>query len=166
MKTSLITFIVVSVVIFACTKTDMQQPVAGGVNSSETDLSIQAKSRTALITAHTWMYQGYYFHYIDQAHKGDPQYIRGSSNNLVPLDNTRITFKTNGTFLDTDGEFNYPGTWQFTDAADTAFVMVYSFGTNNKNSIITLNNKKLSYKHPIGSYSHNNFAYSELAPAQ
>ena len=166
MKTSLITFIVVSVVILACTKTDMQQPVTGGTNSSETDLSLQAKSRTALITAHTWMYQGYYFHYIDQAHKGDPQYIRGSSNNLVPLDDTRITYKKDGTFLETDGGYDYPGTWQFTDNADTAFKMVYNFGTNNSNSIITLNNKKLSYKHTIGSYSHNNFAYSELVPAQ
>ena len=162
MKTALVIFIAVSLLIFACTKTNLQQPV--NANSSEADLLL-AKSRTALITAHTWMYKGYYFHYIDQAHKGDAQYVRGSSNNLVPLDDTRITFRKNGSFLETDGGYNYPGTWQFTDNADTAFVMVYSYGTN-KNSIITLNNKKLSYKHPIGSYSHNNFAYSELIPAQ
>ncbi len=165
MKTSLVIFITISMVIFACTKTDMQQPLTGNANSSENDLLLQAKSKTALITAHTWMYQGYYFHYIDQAHKGDPQYVRGSSNNLVALDDTRITFKNNGTFLEKDGGYDYPGTWQFTDKADTAFVMVYSFGTN-KNSIITLNNQKLSYKHAIGSYSHNNFAYSELITAK
>ncbi len=164
MKTSLVTFIVISLFIFACTKTDVQQPLAGNTNSSETDLLFQSKSRTTLITAHTWMYEGYYFHYIDQAHKGDPQYVRGSNNNIVALDDTRITFKKNGTFLETEGGYNYPGTWQFTDEKDTALVMAYSFGTN-KNSIITLNNKKLSYKHPIGSYSHNNFAYSELIPA-
>jgi hypothetical protein len=165
MKTLLVSFIAISMVLFACTKTGIQQPVTGSKNASQTDLSLQATNRTALITEHTWMYQGYYFHYIDQKHKGDPQYVRGSHNNLVALDGTRITFKTNGSFLETDGGYNYPGTWQFTDNADTAFVMAYSFGTN-KNSIITLNNKKLSYKHPIGSYSHNNFAYSELIPAQ
>ena len=166
MKKSLVTFIVMCLVISACTKTDVQQPVNGSTNSSETNLSLKAKTSNALITGHTWMYQAYYFHYIDQAHKGDAQYIRGSSNNLVPLDGTRITYKTDGTFLETDGGYNYPGTWQFTNNADTAFKMVYNFGTNNSNSIITLNNKKLSYKHPIGSYSHNNFAYSELIPAQ
>lgn len=164
MKTSLATFIIISLVIFACTKTDMQQPATGNTNASETDLLLRTKSRTTLITAHTWMYKGYYFHYIDQAHKGDPQYIRGSSSNIIDLDGTRITFRKNGTFLETENGYNYPGTWQFTDNADTAFIMVYSWGTN-KNSIITLNDKKLSYKHPIGSYSHNNFAYSELIPA-
>ncbi len=162
MKTLLVTFIMVTLA-FACTKTDMQQPVTGTTNSSETDL-LRAKNRTGLITAHTWMYQGYYFHYIDQAHKGDPQYVRGSSNNLVALDDTRITFKKNGTFLEKDGGYDYPGTWQFTDNADTAFITVYSFGMN-RNSIIALNKNKFSYKHPIGSYSHNNFAYSELIPA-
>jgi hypothetical protein len=161
MKTSIVSLIVICVMISACTKTEVQQPVTGNTNVSETDL---VKTRTALITAHTWMYQGYYFHYIDQAHKGDPQYVRGSSNNLVDLDGTRIKFRKNGTFLETENGYNYPGTWQFTDNADTAFVMVYSWGTN-KNSVITLNNRKLSYKHPIGSYSHNNFAYSEFIPA-
>jgi LPXTG-site transpeptidase (sortase) family protein len=165
MKTSLVISIVISTIIFSCTKTDVQQPVNGNINASETDLSVQA-SRTAVITGHTWMYQAYYFHYIDQAHKGDAQYIRGSSNNLVPLDGTRITYKTNGTFLETDQGYNYPGTWQFTDNADTAFKMVYNYGTTDNNSIITLNNNTLSYKHPIGSYTHNNFAYSELIPAQ
>lgn len=165
MKKTLVTFIVISLAIFACTKTGVQQPATGGTNSSETDLSLLVRSRTALITAHTWMYQGYYFHYIDQKHKGDPQYVRGSSNNLVALDDTRITFKKNGTFLETENGYKYPGTWHFTDNADTAFVMAYSFATHT-NSIITLSNKKLNYKHPIGSYSHNNFAYSELIPAQ
>lgn len=165
MKTSFIGFIIISITIFACTKTSMQQPAANNANASETDLLLQAKSRTTLITAHTWMYQGYYFHYIDQMHKGDPQYMRGSSNNIINLDDDRITFKKNGSFLETEGGYNYPGTWQFTDNADTAFVMTYSWGAN-KNSIITLNNKKLNYKHSIGSYSHNNFAYSELIPAQ
>jgi hypothetical protein len=122
MKASIVTFIILSFVIFACTKTDMQPPVTGGTSSSETDLLLQVKSSTALITGHTWMYKGYYFHYINQAHKGDPQYVRGSSNNLVALDDTRITFKKNGTFLETDGGYNYPGTWQFTNNADTAFV--------------------------------------------
>jgi hypothetical protein len=164
MKTALVSFIVISLVIFACTKTGIQQPVTGSTNASETDLLL-AKSRTALIIAHTWMYQGYYFHYIDQKHKGDPQYVRGSNNNIIDLDDDRITFEKNGSFLETEGGYNYPGTWQFTDNADTAFTMAYSWGTN-RNSIITLNNKKLSYKHPIGSYSHNNFAYSELITAQ
>jgi hypothetical protein len=165
MKTLLISFIVISLVIFSCTKTGMQPPVTNSTSASETDLSLQAKSRTTLITAHTWMYKGYYFHYIDQTHKGEPQYVRGSNNNVINLDDTRIKFRKNGTFLETDGGYDYPGTWQFTDNADTAFTMTYSWGTN-RNSIITLNNNKLSYKHAIGSYSHGNFAYSEFIPAQ
>lgn len=111
------------------------------------------------------MYKSYYLHYIDQAHKGDAQYIRGSNNNLIDLDDTHFTFRKNGTFLELENGYRYPGTWQFTDAADTVLVMNYSYGTN-VNTILTFNANHLYYKKPIGSYSHNNFSYTELVTAQ
>ncbi len=151
--------------LFACTKTNVQAPAATAALSPETNLSAPQKSRTALLTAHPWMYQGYYFHYTDQQHKGDPEYVRGSSTNILDLDDTRFNFRKNGTFLEISGGYRYPGTWQFTNAADTVLVMAYSYGTN-VNTIVTLTSNQLYYTKPIGSYSHNNFAYTELITAQ
>jgi len=143
----------------------MQAPAAvNTISASEVNSSAMALSKINALTAHPWMYQGYYFRYIDQQHKGDPQYVRGSNNNIINLDDTRFTYKKNGTFIELDGGYTYPGTWKFTDAADTVLVLNYSWGTN-VNTIIALNSNHLKYKEPIGSYSHNNFAYSELIPA-
>ncbi len=168
MKILLTVFISAVILLSACTKTSLHSTAAHNpASSSEIDLDNQVKTRTALLTAHIWMYQGYYFHYIDQAHKGDPQYVRGNSSNLVQLDETRITYKKNGTFLEIDGKYQYPGTWKFTDNADTLFTMVYENSlVTDKNTIVKLTGKMLNYTRPIGSYSHNNFAYSELVSAQ
>jgi len=155
-----------SLFLFACNKSDVQAP--GAINtslSSEAISSALVSSKITALTAHPWMYQGYYFQYIDLQHKGDPQYVRGSNNNIINLDDTRITYRKNGTFLEVDGGYNYPGTWKFTDAADTSLVMAYSWGTD-VNTVITLNNNHLNYKKSIGRYSHGNFAFSELITAQ
>lgn len=165
MKT-LFVFFAAIILIAACTKSDFQSPANNSVSASETALATQVQNRSALITAHTWMYKSFYFHYTDQSHKGDPQYVRGSSNNLVPLDDTRITFKSNGTFLETENGYSYPGIWQFTNSADTTFKMVFNYGTTDVNTIVKLNNTQLNYTMPIGSYSHHNFAYTELITAK
>src|SRR3954452_8086282 len=128
-----------SLFLLACNKSNLQAPVAANATSSlEVPSSALTISQASVLTAHPWMYQGFYFHYLDQQHKGDPQYVRGSSSNIINLDATRITYKTNGTFMELDGGFTYPGTWKFTNAADTVLVMAYDFGTD-VNSIITLN---------------------------
>jgi opacity protein-like surface antigen len=166
MKKLLVIVTATTLFLSACNKKDVQQPAAvNATPSSEATLSAKATSKTAALTAHSWMYQGYYFHYIDQQHKGDAQYVRGSNNNIINLDDTRIAYKSNGTFLELDGGFKYPGTWKFTDAADTALSMAYSWGTD-VNTIITLNNNHLNFDKSIGRYSHGNFAYTELIPAQ
>ena len=159
--------IIGSLFLLSCNKSDLQTPAAVNTTSSSEAASSSAlvTSPTTVLTAHSWMYQGFYFHYLDQQHKGDPQYVRGSSNNILNLDATRITYKTNGTFMELDGGFTYPGTWKFTDAADTALSMTYSWGTD-VNSIITLNSNHLNYKKSIGHYSHGNFAYTELITAK
>jgi hypothetical protein len=158
--------IIGSLFVLACNKSDLQSPTMTNTSlSSQTASSALVTSPTTLLTAHSWMYQGFYFHYLDQQHKGDPQYVRGATNNILNLDGTRITYKTNGTFVELDGGFTYPGTWKFTNAADTALSMAYSWGTD-VNSIITLNTNQLSYKKAIGHYSHGNFAYTELIPAK
>ena len=155
-----------SLFLLSCNKSDLKSPAALNTKpSSEAISSEQVINKTNVLTAHPWMYQGFYFHYIDQQHKGDPQYVGGSSNNILNLDGTRITYKTNGTFVELDGGFTYPGTWKFTDAADTALSMAYSWGTD-VNSIITLKSSHLNYKKSIGHYSHGNFAYTELIPAK
>ncbi len=166
MKKLFASAIIGSLFLLACNKDNLQAPAAlNTTSSSEVTSSAQALSPASVLTAHPWMYQGFYFHYLDQQHKGDPQYVRGSSNNILNLDGTRITYKTNGTFVELDGGFTYPGTWKFTDAADTALSMAYTWGTD-VNSVISLNVNQLSYKKSIGHYSHGNFAYTELIPAR
>jgi hypothetical protein len=155
-----------SLFLYACNKSDVQAPASANTTaSSEATSSVLASSKITALTAHPWMYQGYYFQYIDQQHKGTPQYIRGSNSNIINLDDTRITYRKNGTFLEMDGGFDYPGTWKFTDAADTSLVMAYSWGTD-VNTVITLNTNHLNYKKSIGRYSHGNFAFSGLITAQ
>jgi hypothetical protein len=154
-----------SLFLLACNKPDFHAPAAV-TTLPEAASSALATSPTTVLTAHPWMYQGFYLHYIDQQHKGDPQYIRGGSNNIINLDATRITYKTDGTFVERDGVNTFPGTWQFTNAADSVLVMNYSYGTDVY-TVVTLNSTHLNYTKLIPiSYRHNNLTYSELVPAQ
>ena len=164
-KFLLIAIVGIIIILAGCTKTVPQSPEAATtVPGSGTAVADDARTRPNILTAHPWMYRGFYLHYIDQAHKGDPQYVRGSSSNIIDLDGTWITYKKNGTFLETENGYEYPGTWNYTNSADTVLVMAFSYGTD-VNTIITINNNNLNYKMPIGSYSHNNFAYTELMSA-
>jgi hypothetical protein len=85
------------------------------VSTSSQDDATVVKTRSNILVSHPWMYQGFYFHYVDKQHKGDPEYVRGASNNDINLDETRFTFRSNGTFVELDGGYRYPGTWNFTD---------------------------------------------------
>ena len=155
-----------SLFILSCNKSDLQSPAAvNNTPSSEAISSAQVINKTNVLTAHPWMYQGFYLHYVDQQHKGDPQYVRGGSNNIINLDDSHITYKKDGTFVELDGATIFPGTWKFTNAADTVLVMAYSYGTDVF-TIVTLNSNHLNYKRPAGGYRPNNFAYTELVPAQ
>lgn len=158
MKTLLIACAVL-IIFAACTKNDIK-PESSAVTSNSEDFSV--KTRSAFLIAHPWKYKGFYFHYIDQQHKGDPQYERGTPNNLVDLDATRFIFRKNGTFVEHDGGYTYPGTWKFTDNTASLLVLDFTYWKDN-DSILVLSDKHWNYTQPMGYHSK---SYSELIPAQ
>jgi len=160
MKT-LVYFLCAGIILTSCTKTDIA-PVKNSVSSANEDDASILKVRSALLTAHPWMYQGFYFHYVDNNNKGDVQYERGSTHNIIDLDATRYFFRSNGTFVEFDGGYRYPGTWHFTDRTATVLVLNYNFWTNDC-TIITFTNNHLTYTEPMG-YGAKSF--TELIPAR
>ncbi|MBV9961690.1 MAG: hypothetical protein JO072_05530 [Parafilimonas sp.] len=106
---------------------------------------------------------GLVFPNIDQQHKGDPQYIRGASNNLVDLNINRYRFKKNGTYVETQGKYNFPGTWYFTDSTATLFVLKHDDGITDNDILIFVDNAHFNY---ITFTHYHNTIYSELIPAQ
>lgn len=160
MKT-LFYFLCIGIILTSCTKTDVA-PAKNSVSSSnESDASV-LRIRSALLTAHPWMYQGFYFHYVDNNNKGDVQYERGGTHNIINLDATRFLFRSNGTFIELDGGYRYPGNWHFTDKTATVLVMNYTNWTDDC-TIITFTNNHLNYTQPMG---YGDKSFTELIPAK
>lgn len=159
MKTLLVMCAVIGL-FAACSKTEIKPGTNVFSSSSEDNLSI-VKKRSTFLVSHPWIYQGLYFHYIDQQHKGDPQYVRGASNNVIDLDDTKYIFKKNGTFVEYDGGYTYPGTWNFSDKTASLLILDYQYWKDN-DSILVLNNSRCNYTAPIGYHSK---SYTELIPA-
>lgn len=150
----------VSVLFFsACQKTEVRP---ASVSSSTQDDATVVKTRSAILTSHQWMYKGFYFHYVSKQQKGDPEYIRGANNNAINLDETRFTFRSNGTFVELDGGYRYPGTWEFTDNTATVMNMHYSWGTDECTFTVFSSNR-ISFTQPMG---YNSLSFTELIPAQ
>lgn len=146
----------------ACTKNGVKPGAA--VSASSEDMSV-IKTRSANLVSHPWKYNAYYIFYHDQQHKGDPQYIRGNSNNIIDMNLWKFIFRKNGTFVELrDDGGPDPGTWHFTDNTASLLVLEYSHVTNN-DSILILNNNHLNYTQPAG-YQNMSKNYSELIPAQ
>jgi hypothetical protein len=144
----------------ACTKKELS-PSSNSISSSaENNLSI-SRARSALLASQPWIYKSLYFHYIDQNQKGDPQYVRGASNNILDLDETKYTFKKNGTFVELDGGYAYPGTWKFSDSTASLLLLDFTYW-NEKHSILILNKNLLSYTQ-THNYTRKN--YTELVAA-
>jgi hypothetical protein len=81
------------------------------------------------LTAHTWEYIKYYTGYVNQTNPGQLVFTRGSLNNTVNLDQNRVTFNKNGTVNEIDQNGNYvPGTWSFTNAAQTEYRVTNMYG--------------------------------------
>ena len=150
------------VVVFfaACTKTDIN-PGTRIISASSQDLA-SVKKRSAFLLSHQWVYNGFYFHYVNQKHKGNPQYVRGASNNILNLDNTEFTFSNNGTFVEVDGGYTYPGKWWFSDSTASLLVMDYQYWTD-RDSIRILNDLQFNYTQPLG---YHDKTYTELIPPQ
>ncbi|HEY2726493.1 MAG TPA: hypothetical protein VGI61_04935, partial [Parafilimonas sp.] len=160
MKFKAILCMAIIVVLAACTKTNVK-PETNAISASSTDNSI-VKTRSAYLTAHPWRYQGFYFHYVDQQHKGDPQYVRGAGNNILNLDATKYLFKKNGSFVEFDGGYTYPGTWKFTDNTASLLILDYTYWKDN-DSVLVLNNTACNYTEPMG---YHDKSYTELIPLQ
>jgi hypothetical protein len=152
--------LIIGVVIFSsCQKTQVK-PSSTSTNSQENATVV--KTRSAILVSHPWMYQGFYFHYVDKQHKGDPEYVRGAKNNAIDLDATRFTFRSNGTFVELDGGYRYPGTWNFTDNTATVMVMHYSWGDDDC-TFVNFSSNHLNFTQPMG---YNSLSFTELIPAQ
>lgn len=144
---------------FACTKENSTFQQTG---TTSADKSSSEKSRSALLTAHDWMYQGLYFHYVSKSNKGDVQYERGGSSNIIDLDNTVFHFKANGNFVEYENGNTYPGTWTFTNSADTTLILDYTYWKDAA-AIINFSKERLNFTEPMGYKSK---SYTELLPAE
>lgn len=90
------------------------------------------------LTAHTWEYVKYYTNYVNSTDTGVLVYQRGSSSNIINLDQNRVTFNKNGTVDEIDQNGNYvPGTWRFLNAQQTAYQVTNVYGAQ-ANTIINL----------------------------
>jgi hypothetical protein len=147
----------------ACTKADIQ-PSAESSPVASQDVSANAKANN-ILTSHSWMYNAFYMHYIDKNHKGDPLYVRGASNNQDEILATdRFTFKTDHSFVQTEGDYTYRGTWRFSDKVPTVLFMKYDWGTD-EDSIVNFNSNRLNFTQSFG-YHDEDKSYTELIPAQ
>jgi hypothetical protein len=156
----LLTLFAAMMLITACTKTEIN-PGTGILSANSEANATVVKARSAFLVSHPWMYRSYYFHYADQQHKGDPQYVRGASNNILDLDSTLYIFKKNGTFVEYDGGYKYPGTWKFSDNTASLLILDYKYWVDN-DSILVLNKNLCNYTQPLG---YHDKTYTELIPA-
>jgi hypothetical protein len=160
MKTLLFLFCAYAICLSACTKSDIQPSTNAVSTVSEENASI-LRMRSAMLLAHPWMYQEFDFHYIDQHHRGDIQYLRGGSQNVINLDDTRFIFRKDGTFKEYDGGYIYPGKWRFSDNTATLLILNFQNWTDD-DSILVLNNNHLKYTQPMG---YHDKSYTELITA-
>ena len=160
MKTKTLLFF--ACVVLGCTKTDVNP--SQELSATQNDFST-ARSASVILTSHPWMYNAFYMHYIDKNHKGDALYVRGASNNQDEILATdRFTFKPNNRFVQTEGDYVYKGTWQFSDSIPTVLFMKYSWGTD-EDSIVRFDINHLNFTQSFG-YHDEDKSYTELIPAQ
>ena len=158
MKTKLYLSIFFAVILLSCSKEDTK-PV-NAISSDESLSNATAKTRSELLTAHPWVYKDLYFHYVDYNSKGDPQYSRGATGNILNLNSTIFYFKTNGSLVEYDGGYRYPGTWSFTNSADTVLTMDFTYWKDVA-TIVKFDKIHLDYTQPLGYKSK---TYTELIP--
>jgi hypothetical protein len=149
------------IILAACNKTSVTPQTSVASTGSE-DLTI-VKTRSLYLVSHPWKYNGFYFNYIDQQHKGDPQYVRGASHNLLDLDATTFFFRKNGSFVELDQGNRLTGTWKFSDSKASVLIVVYDNHLTDNDTILVLNQNHWKYTRRI--YDGNK-SYSELVPAE
>jgi hypothetical protein len=110
-----------AIAIASCQKSSVAPSSAK--SSGVSDASAALSRNTKLLCANTWMYYKYYVGYVDSTNKGTLEYKRGRTNNEIVLDNTRVTYYTDGSATQIDEYGNViPCTWHFTNADQTQMV--------------------------------------------
>jgi hypothetical protein len=149
MKTVLITALFCFIIIASCTKTDMSPTT--NIVSDESQENATIKQLTNILTAHPWMYQEYYSHYVDEQHKGQRFYDRDSTDNFDQFyKNTVYTFHKNHTFVeyvkyDANTAYNYYGKWQLSDNKPTYLTLNFQSISDEKDSVTLFDNTHLNY---------------------
>lgn len=133
----------IALVIASCQKSSVA-PSSNSMNASSQNDAISAKSRTQLLTQHTWIYYKYYVDYIDSSNKGTLAYQRGRHNNSINLDYDFVKYHADGTFDEQVNHTHITGTWYFQDSSQTVMVVTSYLGTTVA-TILQLNNKAFSY---------------------
>lgn len=136
--------LVVAFFITSCQKTQIA-PSNDLVTANSQDESV-TRDRTALLCAHTWMYNRYYTGYVDPNNLGTLVYKRGGSNNSLDLDNDFVTYYPDGTGDEDANGIHIPNTWYFADAAQTIIVVTNSTGTYTTN-ILKLTSNQFIFKY-------------------
>ena len=147
MKLILITALFCFVIIASCTKTDMS-PANNTVFTQSIDEATQ-KQLIKTLTAHPWMFQEYYSHYINEQNKGQRFYDRDSTDNFDEyLKDEVYTFKKNHAlvkYMKYNGEdYYYHGTWQFSDNKPTYLTLTFT-SSSEKDSVTLFDINHLNY---------------------
>jgi hypothetical protein len=110
----------------------------------------ETKSKTQLLTAHTWVYNEYFTNYNQSS--TILQYKKGKSNNMLDLTGDVLTFKADGTFsrIDYMGQ-PQSGTWQF--LSNETQLSTIEGGVTHTSNIILLNENMFTWHDvPFGNY--------------
>lgn len=147
MKKTIAISCLLTLIAFSCTKSDVTKPTS--INStSNVSASTTARNNFSQLTAHTWIYTKYYTSSTDSLKIGELAYKRGRLNNSIILDNNTVKFNEDGTVDEYTNDGTYvPGTWSFTNNAQTSMVVSNSYGTFYSN-ILKLSDDKFIWNNP------------------
>ena len=147
MKKSIATSCLLALIALSCTKSDSVQP-ASVTAANNASSAIAAKNNFSQLTAHTWIYIKYYISSTDSTNIGTLAYKRGRGNNSIILDNNTVKFNEDGTVDEYTNDGTYvPGTWSFTNNAQTTMVVSNSYGTFYS-TILKLSDDKFIWNNP------------------
>jgi hypothetical protein len=147
MKKRLLPFCVLALLAAACTKSDIVKP-GSVIGANDASSAITSRNNLSQLTANTWIYMKYYIYSTDTANIGTLVYKRDRLNNYFIFDNNTVKFNEDGTVDEYTNDGTYvPGTWNFTNQAQTSMVVTNSYGTFSSN-IIKLNDDKFIWNNP------------------
>jgi len=110
-----------------------------------------------LLTAHTWKYDEYFRNYNSTTTA--LYYKRGKANNLLNMDQNRVTFHADGTYTEiTETGATINGTWQFQN--NETETQITNPGGTFTSKIILLDDNKYYWYDPVLS----NGTFGEMIP--